>query len=216
MMDKFRFLICLLTMCVGVIFGLLLSGVNLNSLSGWKEVLELFSYIATISMAIFAIWTLDAWKAQFGFGKRFEALKELGDSFEDLRVILKHIEHMENYYFRKATGESDDELAMLLSDLEQTGKKWDASITRYSKAWRSSLLFITEDEFVSFPIPPLELRSKIRTDLRKYVNEINGRTGFDACIYIKFKAGEIHNEIVNVFRETDLLMFEIIKKALSR
>lgn len=121
-MDKFRFLICLLTMCVGVIFGLLLSGVNLNSLSGWKEVLELFSYIATISMAIFAIWTLDAWKAQFGFGKRFEALKELGDSFEDLRVILKHIEHMENYYFRKATGESDDELAMLLSDLEQTGK----------------------------------------------------------------------------------------------
>lgn len=78
------------------------------------------------------------------------------------------------------------------------------------------MLFITEDEFVSFPIPPLELRSKIRTDLRKYVDEINGRTGFDACIYIKFKAGEIHNEIVNVFRETDLLMFKIIKKALSR
>ncbi|MBS4090405.1 hypothetical protein [Pseudomonas rustica] len=215
-MDKFRFLICTMVLCVGALFGLLFSGVNINSLSGWKDVFELLSYVATVGMAGFAIWTLDAWKSQFGFERRFDTLKELGDSFEDLRVIFKHIKHMKTYYVQRSAGDEDSALSQVLEELDRTGLMWEAAINRYSKVWRSSLFFITEEEFQSFSIPPHKLREKIKKDLVQLVEEVYDRKGPEVCFYIDFKMAGIHNELVEIFRETEVLLFKIIKKALSK
>lgn len=215
-MDRFRFVICILILCVGVLLGMLLSGVNINSLSGWKDVWELLSFIATVATACFAIWTLGAWKAQFGFEKRFATLKDLGDSFEDLRVIFTHIGHIKTYWLRKSEGVEDSQLSDVLEDLERTGLMWESAINRYAKTWRSSLFFITEDQLEGFPINPNELRTKVKKDLTAVLNEVDGRTGPSISIFISFKLGGIHNEIVELFRESDVLLYKIIKLALTR
>lgn len=214
-MDRFRFVICMLILCVGVLLGLLLSGVNINSLSGWKDWWELFSYVATVATACFAIWTLGAWRAQFGFEKRFATLKDLSDSFEDLRVVFTHLGHIKTYWLRKSEGIDDADLVEVLEDLERTGLMWDSSITRYAKTWRSSLFFITVDQLKSFPINPNELRTKVKKELNAVLNEIDGRTGPEISIYISFKLGGIHNELVEIFREADVQLYKIIKQALT-
>ena len=215
-MDRFRFVICMLILCVGVLLGLFLSGVNINSLSGWKDVLELLSFIATVATACFAIWTLGAWKAQFGFEKRFATLKDLGDSFEDLRVIFTHIGHIRVYWLRKSEGVEDSQLSEALEDLARSGPMWDSAINRYSKNWRSSLFFITADQLKGFPINPNELHAKVKKDLTTVLNEVDGRTGPEISAYISFKLGGIHNEISELFRESDVLLYKIIKQALTR
>jgi len=215
-MDRFRFLICFLVLCVGVVFGLLLANAKINSFSGWKDFLEILSYVATVGMAGFAIWTLDAWKAQFGFEKRFATLKELGDSFEDLRVIFTHLRYIKAYHIEKSEGVDDSQLSELLADLERTGIMWDAAITKYAKNWRSSLFFITDDEFKTFAVNPQKLRSKIRSDLEALIQEVDGRTGPWISVYVSFKMAGINNEVVEIFRETDVLLFKIIKKSLSK
>jgi hypothetical protein len=205
----------MLILCVGVLLGLLLSGVNINSLSGWKDWWELFSYIATVATACFAIWTLGAWRAQFGFEKRFATLKDLSDSFEDLRVVFTHLGHIKAYWLRKSEGIDDADLAEALDDLERTGLMWDSSITRYAKTWRSSLFFISVNQLESLPINPNELRTKVKNDLTAVLNEIDGRTGPPISIYISFKLGGIHNELVEIFREADVQLYKIIKQALT-
>lgn len=215
-MDRFRYLICFLLVCVGVVLGLLLSGVNINSLSGWKDIWELLSFMATVATACFAIWTLGAWRAQFGFEKRFVTLKELGDSFEDLRVIFTHITHIKAYWLQKAEGIEDSQLSAELEDLERSGLMWDAAINRYAKNWRSSLFFITEDQLRRFPVNPYELRSKVKKDLNAICNEINDRTGEAIKVFISFKLGQVNNEIVEIVRESDVQLYKIIKQALTR
>jgi hypothetical protein len=195
---------------------MLLSGVNINSLSGWKDIWELLSFMATVATACFAIWTLGAWRAQFGFEKRFVTLKELSDSFEDLRVIFTHITHIKAYWLQKARGIEDSKLSTELQDLERSGLMWDAAINRYAKNWRSSLFFITEDQLRSFPINPYELRSKVKKDLKAVCDEINGRTGEAICVFISVHLGRINNELVEITRESDVHLYKIIKQALTR
>lgn len=216
MVDKYRYCICLLVLFVGVLLGFFISGVDINYLSGWKDFFEIFSYIATISLAGFAIWTLDAWKNQFEYQKRFDILKELADSFEDLRVIFKHIKSMKMYYCCRASGMLDSEMSELLEDLERSGQAWEIAINNYQKVWKSSLFFISDDDILLSVLSPFELRGKVGKDLRAFVADVIDKKGPAACICIEFKANAINNELAEVFRKTSAVLFETVRGSIGR
>ncbi|KFX67666.1 hypothetical protein TMS3_0120830 [Pseudomonas taeanensis MS-3] len=209
--DKYRYGLCFLVLVVGVIIGMSVSGLNLNYFEGWKSFIELASYLVTIAMAIFAIFTLDAWKKQFKSQKKFDAFQELGRSVDSLRVIHDHIENMKAYCQGKASGEASSDLLDVEDMLECTGLSWRMAVEQYMKAWRNCILFLREDEVGDFMISPFDLRNKVRSELRKLVDVVEGKEGHEICFYIQYRCDELNNELILIFREANHAIFRHVR-----
>jgi len=214
-MDKYRYVICILLLATGIVIGASIAGIEINYLLKWGKILEPLSNLSTIAMAAVAIYTLNAWREQFRYQKKFEAFQELGYSIDDLRVIHRHITNMEHYYCSKASGSEDSTLTEIEKALDDTGIKWSIAIERYTKAWRNCILFLSEKDIEKFPIPPHELREKIKKDLTKIVNDTIESTGQETCIYISFQCTKLNNEIIKILKDSNLEIYQQAQRILK-
>lgn len=153
--------------------GLFMAGVVWRPVFGnysvLKDALECTSYIATAIAAVVAIYTLNAWKAQFRYAERFRSIKDLKDAATGMHTFRGYLLAVQ------ATGEAliasnGHPNAELDEKEKQARQKWLVSLEAYNRAWGTAVVFFKPDEERRFPGPAIEFSSRSITDPLKIIN----------------------------------------------
>ena len=136
--------------------GLFMAGVvwqpAFGDYSKMKDALEGSSFLATAVAAVVAIFTLNAWKAQFRHSERFKSLKDLKDAATDLHTLRGFLFCVERRctHLMHTNGVPSEELELA----EETAKqKWLSAMQTYNRAWSTAVVFFTPQEEKAFSGP---------------------------------------------------------------
>lgn len=101
MLDRVVVLGCVLLLCMGLCFGLIINYEN-GPATVIKDIFEFLSFVATIAACIAAIVALRGWRAEFRYSKSYDCLSRLKSAAKNVIVVRKYFREFMHYQLFEA------------------------------------------------------------------------------------------------------------------
>ena len=176
-----------------------------------KEVLEVFSYLATILAAVSAILALSSWRESTRHSERFNALKVLKQRAAELKIYRAFLFafQTQQIYLISNAWQRDPGID---KDVDQTRDEWVSAFDRYLISWETASIFLDPLEVRSIEIHHDVLRSIAHVIPLQITGSITSDTPNDAISFFHLTRSQI-DRAAEAYVETNKLVHAALRSA---
>jgi hypothetical protein len=168
-LDKVIWIGCFLLILFGVVFSAAICG-DLNFRESLKYVLEVGSFIATITAAVVAIVTLTAWRQQFMFSNIHEALARLASASIGLQAARKYVRNVGYQQINDLAGDARVEMSDLDDEAKEASIAWYKALSEYNAAFEEVSVLVDDPDIESLTAANQDVSSFPLQAILKVIN----------------------------------------------
>lgn len=137
-----------------------------------RSAVEFLSLIATISAAVFAMYTLNAWKRQFSHSEGYAALTRLIRAVDELLIASVYVRNIVRYAQVRTLNDDEPIKAELLEDEIQSFSDWREAYGAFRNDLDDVVVFVKPEFLTGYLAEPDSLWERSMTIREEIENSI--------------------------------------------
>lgn len=179
-----------------------------------RSAVEFLSLLATISAAVFAMFTLNAWKRQFSHSEGYAALTRLIRAVDELLIESVYIRNVPQYAQARTLDDEEPMKAELLENERQSFSDWSEAYGAFRNDLDDVVVFVKPKLLTGYLAEPARLWERfitIRDEIEHSIMLADKKTVGPVFFKAVLRSKSFETELLNVKKTAQQIRADLMR-----